>query len=446
MENSLKIVSAEIKNFQSLKMKKVDIAGRSVAVIGKNDGSKSALIRAIQSPLTSKVPDTPITKGEDEGSVIVELKGFYDGEEKTFRYSIYFDEKNQKGRITVKDEDGNEYKNKDIQQSIIGDISFDPFDFVRMGRTSTGKVSKTGVRDQINMLMEFISEEDRQKLLELDADKEKAKEDKKMTKREIENIKLAISEHGIPEEDAEKYSEDKSKELEKQEQKLSKASESNSKVESVKYKLENKKEKLQANVERMVELKAEIKKLEDENDDLAEDIKNGDEWLEKHDKEEDTTSAIIDKIQELREHQTMHGKIKQLIEKRALLEEKEKAYTDFDDKMKKAEVDKKKIFSESALPVKELEFNEEQILFKGVPLDEEHHPKSIIISIGVKIAMALNPNLKCIFIHDGSLLDKKTYEWLLKYVEKNDYQLIIEMVDWDASETSVKFAEELLNK
>jgi len=59
----------------------------------------------------------------------------------------------------------------------------------------------------------------------------------------------------------------------------------------------------------------------------------------------------------------------------------------------------------------------------------------------------MNPNLKCIFIKDGSLFDKETFGKVLKFIEMKGYQLFIEMVDWNASgDAEVQFAEEFINK
>ena len=65
-KEGLKIISAEVKNFQSLEEKIVNFDGKSIVIIGKNQGSKSSLIRAIQSPLSYKsIPSEPIQKGKD---------------------------------------------------------------------------------------------------------------------------------------------------------------------------------------------------------------------------------------------------------------------------------------------------------------------------------------------------------------------------------------------
>jgi len=55
--------------------------------------------------------------------------------------------------------------------------------------------------------------------------------------------------------------------------------------------------------------------------------------------------------------------------------------------------------------------------------------------------MAMNPNLRLMVIKDGSLLDKKTLEYILKICESKGYQLLIEMVDRDGGDLSIEFVE-----
>ena len=112
-ETGMKIISAELQNFQSLEHKVVDIQGKSIVVVGKNGGSKSTILRAIQSPINSVVvPAKAIKEGEESAHVKLIIKGDLDGEDKTFKYVMNFSPSNQKGSVVVVDEEGNKIKNK----------------------------------------------------------------------------------------------------------------------------------------------------------------------------------------------------------------------------------------------------------------------------------------------------------------------------------------------
>ena len=214
-ENFLKIVSAEIKNFQTLEHVKVDIAGKSIAIVGRNGGGKSSLLRAIQSPLDAKFrPAQPIKDGEERASVFVKLKGQEEGEEVEYNYSVVFTGKNKKGNIVVTDSQGNAIKSKDIQQDIIGNVAFNIDEFINLGLTSTGKPSTTGIAKQIEVLRQFLTKEERVALNTFDADIAKQSEIQKESKKEADKLEAQAKETMMDEFEMEKYSVDKTKEIE----------------------------------------------------------------------------------------------------------------------------------------------------------------------------------------------------------------------------------------
>jgi hypothetical protein len=93
------------------------------------------------------------------------------------------------------------------------------------------------------------------------------------------------------------------------------------------------------------------------------------------------------------------------------------------------------------MPVKGLAFDEENVTFRDLPLSEGNIPTSQLIGIGLKIGMALNPNLRLLVIRDGSLLDDKTMKFILKTCEEKGYQLLIEVVKHEGGELSLEFIE-----
>ncbi len=111
-------------------------------------------------------------------------------------------------------------------------------------------------------------------------------------------------------------------------------------------------------------------------------------------------------------------------------------------RLKKIEEEKKALFSSAKMPVKGLEFDEENVTFRGLPLSEDQLPTSQLIGVGLKIGMALNPNLRLLVIRDGSLLDETTMNFILKTCEDKGYQLLIEMVEkTESGEVSLEFIE-----
>ena len=118
MADFLKIIRAEIKNFQSLEHKQIDLGGKSIAIIGRNGGGKSSLLRAIQSPINAQsIPSKAIKDGEERASVKIELAGEKDGEKAFYNYHLVFNAKSKKGKLSVTDAEGNKIESRDTEKT-----------------------------------------------------------------------------------------------------------------------------------------------------------------------------------------------------------------------------------------------------------------------------------------------------------------------------------------
>ena len=183
-----------------------------------------------------------------------------------------------------------------------------------------------------------------------------------------------------------------------------------------------------------------LKKMTETNKGKLEQTNN---WLAKN--KEPKTETLQDELKDLNDHQ---DKFREVDGFNKLYKDKidlEKTTEKSSKRLKVILEEKATVFTNSTMPVKDLTFDEDGVYYKGLPFDSDHHPSSHILTIGVKLAMAMSPNLRCVFIKDGSLFDKQTFSAVLKHIEKSGYQLFIEMVDWNAgSEVSVEFAEEFV--
>jgi ABC-type cobalamin/Fe3+-siderophores transport system ATPase subunit len=472
-ETGMKIISAELQNFQSLEHKVVDIQGKSIVVVGKNGGSKSTILRAIQSPINSVVvPAKAIKEGEESAHVKLIIKGDLDGEEKTFKYVMNFSPSNQKGSVVVVDEEGNKIKSKSMQRDIIGDVSFDVDEFIRLGVTSSGKISQSGLKEQIEVLRQFLTDEEKQNLENLDQEYKEKFDKRADVNKTVKILKANLSDAtDITEEEVVKYKEDKSKELEEVNDKLMNMADAIVEFSERKRSYLNSKEWLEKysnspkwlsltedyiktlkevshpedshirHLEEYIELMSNSKDMVDiENANIA-DLKD---WFKEN--KEPKQDELKAKQVELKEYNDKYNKIKDVVTKHAEITKQEKDSNKLTKRLKAIQEEKKKSFETSKLPVKGLSFDEEGVYFEGLPFNGDHHPSSVIIRVGVQLAIAMNPNLKCIFIKDGSLFDKETFSRVLKFVEMKGYQLFIEMVDWNATnDAEVKFAEQFIN-
>lgn len=442
-EEGLKIISAEIQNFKNISHRLVDINGRHVIIVGKNGAGKSSLIQAIMSPLNAKfIPSKAIKQGEEKGRVEIVLAGNLHGEYQKYTLDMNFSEQHQSGRITVYNKEGEKIgSSRSVSDSIIGAIGFDIFQFIRMGLTPTGEVSKPGVQGQIEELKKLMPKEVLVKLHDLDIEYDKIdKIERSVINKEIKTLEAEIK--GMPEysqEEIEKYSkpdEDKAKELE---DKLDNIALEIDKWTRVSNGTKNAEEKIKGIDDTIEELQAKITSLIEEKTKLEEAAEKGKAWLIKNTKPE--PDAIITELKETRQFNEKCKEVKKYEDKHKDLGEKKATAKKHTSRLEEIKSEKKEIFSKGALPVKDLSFNETEILYKGLPFNEEQHPKSTIIAIGMKIAMAMNPNLRCVVINDGSLLDEKTRNLVFKIADKEGYHIIMEVVDEKGGDLDIQFVE-----
>jgi len=201
-KEGLKIISAELSNYQNIKYKLIKLDGRSIVVIGKNASGKSATLRGIQSSIDSTViPVKVIKQGEERASVKLVVGGMIDGTHEEYYIDAYFDLENQKGRIKMKDKDGNVITSKGAQKSVLEYVSFNIDEFIRLGKTNTGQVSKAGVMQQVEILKRFLSIEEKTKLFNLDKEAEEIYTERTAVNKEVEKIKLKVDAYNFSQED-----------------------------------------------------------------------------------------------------------------------------------------------------------------------------------------------------------------------------------------------------
>lgn len=426
MEN-LKVLRATAKNFQCLEEKKIEINGQSVLVIGRNGAGKSSLIRIMKSASnTGELPDKSIKDGEEYAEISVT----YGNENEEYTYYVYFSPEHQKGRLVVKDKEGNQVTGVTAQRNILGDFTFDPFEFIRLGKSASGKASKSGVREQIEVLKEFLSDDEKLALNSLDKEYEELYEERTLINRELKKLEVEAEGSEITQEDLEKYSKDRKEEETVLIDSISKASQ------------------VSANFARVEDgvnsAKLRIEELEKEIVELKDKIKRGEEWISKNEKPE--VDKLNARLTEVREHNSKHDFIKSKLNLISDIKEKRSKSGQATERLGQIKQEKKKVIAKSNLPVKDLTFDDDQVLFKGLPLDFDHHPTSMVMRIGVEIAIAKNSRLKTIFISDGSLLDEGTMRYLFDKCEKEGYQIITEFADYKSSDLHIEFMEKFLSE
>src|SRR3990167_5149598 len=449
-QEGLKLLLLEVENFKNIAKIKVEFAGRSVLFIGKNGAGKSALMQAIFSSLdASFTPSQPVKQGEEKGRVTLKMGGRLHGEPKEYTIEIRYSAKSSRGKIKVFNEKQEEIKNpKTIIKDVVGNISFDIFQFLNSKKSEQIKILKdlTGLTVEIDMLNE----------------KQRSVYDTRTRlNAKIEDADASMRNHGLSNEEIDKYSEKIDMAVVREELSgVSKALENYMKVENGLKDMERDKlalEKLsQERAYKTTQALDHIKKLEMEieenneflriNHSLIEEkglkIQAGMKWMEG--REKPSAEEISNRLTEASLHNEKVSNVDLFRDKQRKLIKDKQTVEDLSLQLKQFDKDKDKLISSSKLPVPGLSFNENEIFLDGLPFEEGQINTAKMIDVGMEISMAMNPGLRVIFIHEGSLCDKHTRASMIEKMESRGYMGVFEMVDDDGGELEVVYTEEVL--
>lgn len=109
-------------------------------------------------------------------------------------------------------------------------------------------------------------------------------------------------------------------------------------------------------------------------------------------------------------------------------------------------IDKRKAdgLAAAEMPIEGLTFDEEGVLYQGVPFSRASGREQLIVSCAM--IMATNPEIRVIVIRDGNVLDVEGLQLLQDMAEATDFQIFIEIVAEEAGENEYFFVDGELAK
>lgn len=448
-QEGLRLEKVVIKNFKNIESFSFDFNGGSYILIGGNAAGKSAVIQAIQSPINSSyTPVSPLKTGEEHGEVKVSFGGTLNGERVEYNTEVYFNAATGKGRLIVKNANGEVIKSQaNTMKALLKSISLDPLEFARATAAT-----------QVAMLKEITGLD----FTELDLKKGKIKDDKAIVNASLKAKLNDLETHGMSEEDMRKYSKPVevapiNEELNSIGKKITDWNDLNNRVikhqetiEGLDNAISIKERDIISAKEKIEELQLliEVKKagIEDDKRQKAEAEKKltaGREWQKKN-PTPPTSHEILLRLEEANEHNKKYDKVQELIAKHNAVEKDKAEIEKLNSLSKDIDKEKKELLSKANIPVEGLTFDSDGVYINGIPFNSKDLNTAQQIEYGVKIAMALNPDLRLIIIQDGSLLDNNTTAEVFKACTEKGYQLLIERVRPEGGDTELIFMEEKL--
>ncbi|MBA7523107.1 DNA replication and repair protein RecF [subsurface metagenome] len=403
----MKIIKLIIENIKKIKAIEIRPKGNTVIISGKNGAGKTCALDSIWFALTGKGSQKetpkPIRDGQDHASVTVDIGDYDENEVYTPRYIVTRNwTSNDISYLKVENAEGAKYPSPEhLLDSLIGELSFDPLEFARIGEKQQKEVllKLLGLTTNVEKLDG--------KYQDIFSERTFIGRNYKASKAQLDGIEMPRG--TLPENEV------NISELTK---KLSEAIENNKAIEDLEG-------DIKGYEGRLVGIEQEIEELLKEKEQAAGNLKSTKEKLNK--------SKIIpiedlqDKIDNAQDLNSEIRSAQSYYEKKIEVEKLEKNYKTKTAGLSKITKAKSEIVKNAKMPIEGLSFDDGGVLFKSIPFSQLSAAEQLRVSISM--AMAMNPKLRVIRIMDGSLLDTENMEIIKQMADKNDFQIWIEKVD-----------------
>lgn len=394
----MKIESVEIKNFKAISHEKIDIKGSNVYVLGKNGVGKSSFLDAIFKIINGKdLPTKLVKEGQEKGFIDIKLEG-------GITVKAKFNSVNEKVSLTIENADGAQYKSpRTMLDEMAGVVDFDINEFF----------NKTPQK-QIDFIKQLVGID----FTDLDEEKAKAFSERTVVNAKVKELesKQVFFKEPISEK----------KDIQTILIEIENGNAINKNIADIKSRNDSRKESIE-------KLKSELLQLEEKE-------KQATIWLSEN--EPINTEVLQESITESIEYNRL---IDESLSAKKLYEELKSALesqTILNDKLKEIEETKRRVISESNMPVNGLTFSDNELFYNGLPFDKNQINTAQQIIIGLQINMALLNDIK-IARFDGSLLDSSNIELVEVWAKENDLQLFVEFVERSSEGLTIEVKETL---
>jgi len=404
----MKIVKFIGRNIKNLKAIEITPGDNGVFLTGKNGAGKSAVIDAIFSTLTGKRLKDVIRHGEDRADTIVDMGDF--------TVKKVWTDKGENIQVYSTNEEGKKIKYSSPQTFLdekIGTLSFDPMGFKDMKSM-----------DRIELLKKIAGLD----FADLDKDK-----DVVYGERTVLNCKIKESIAHLKNTEApDPKTPDEEISYKTELEKINELRRKRSTFETIARQKAEIEIHIVANENVIAEIKAKIDELNIKIEALL--VENGElkksAWLTQQQIPEVTEIQIIEAESALEDIEKQNADIRAAKRYRESIKTADKLKKESDvlsAKLARLDQDKSTQVANAQFPIPDLSLSDDAVMYKGDRFDRLSSGQQIRVSTA--IGMALNPQLKVIFIREGSLLDKSNLSEIINQAKDKDYQVWLECCD-----------------
>ncbi len=411
----MKIVRLAVENVKRVEAVDITPQGDVVVIGGQNGAGKTSVLDSIAYAIGGKrlCPAKPLREGAKKGSVDVDL-----GELRVVRTFTKSPKSGEvKSEIVVTEAAGGAVSSpQTLLDRLVGDLSFDPLEFVRMK-----------AEDQVKVLRQVAG---------VDTDAVDKEIGRVYEERRTIGAALKTAEAGL--EEIEHFADTPAGLVDVQAllKERDAALAHNRELSDSEALIQSKRKAIAdgwaavKRLERQIDAdRARVNALTEETDRLAEEIKQ---------REPRDTSAItqqIDSAQETnRRVQANQFYMKAAARVKTLGDEHDRTEAAL------AQLREKRvgIVQKAKMPIDGLDLGDGGVLYRGVPFEQASSAEQLRVSVAM--GLALNPELKVLLIRDGSLLDDANLATIAAMAHEADAQVWIERVG-EGEECSVVIEE-----
>lgn len=404
----MKIETIKIKDFKVVKNFEAEVKGHNFFLVGENGRGKSSIIQFLRIALGDQNNIPPDATGE--GVVIVTKDGG--------KYTLKVKFKDNKPIVEVISPDGLKDNRKGTLAALTGAIGFDIDEFVSLSKTTAGK------KKQVEIYKSFLDPEIIKELDTYAANVKALEVERTEIGREEKRLKGVIESSPLKNEiELTKFKEvDTAALLES----LNKANTKNESIKQVKTAIESKKVDIENYGKRIAELEEELKFIKAKKIERQGEITKGNVWL--------LTNTLIDTTDiqtQINEASDINKKASQAAQLMKDQEAHAKAVEDYGTATANIESQRQTIadtIKQMDTPVEGLSFDDDMLIYKGVPVSDASLSTSEIMELGLLMKVAENKDLGILFLEGGESLGAQRLKDIQEMAAKNNMQLIIEEV------------------
>lgn len=419
----MRILELTIDSFKRLGAVDIVPDQHIVQLQGKNKAGKSSVIDAIWSAIGGKgaCPERPIRDGEDHARVTARLG---DGGETALVATRTWTPKGD--YLTVTMPDGQSCKSPQaVLDELYGTLTFDPLAFKTMKPADRNKT--------LSDLLGITEKRDALRAAELEAfrARREAKNKADTADREAEGIAIVAN---TPAETVSVVAlstelEDAGKVVQANEKERQALSSAHVDLEAIRRDLLSATQTVTEAEEKLAAARLACAKSEE----------TVNTWTTAIAQQEKAVAALADPdLEPIRKRiasaERVNGDVankKQRAKLKADAARHRREHADQDTILRRCKADGDRLLKDAAFPVDGLGFIEDGVTFNGLPFDQIADSEKLRISVAM--GMAMNPKLRVMFVHEGSLLDDDSLQALYGLIRDGDFQLWIERVGGDGS-------------